>query len=794
MASGPRRGRLVGFVVLVGLVFGSVQAAWGVDLTASWDGSFPVKKARRTDAVAGAFTQTGVSVTGTLAFESVDAAVSGVYSVTGVAKGKKLRLSGVNGSGTRFKWAGTVGDGSTLKGKAQLRAGGKVLKAALRLTRRNAEPPSQPREACDNSFFTGQVTGRVLQPVCAACHVAGGSAQASNFRVNLSDPLATQNSIAALIDFGNPDNSRILLKPTAQLPHGGVQQLLASSDEFGILKQWVQLVAAGQQCAAGGGNVSLVPIPANQLLVRASMDLRGRRPAPGELDAVEADANAYPALVDQYLHTPEFLERVKDVYDDAMLVRREDFTDEARDKTAAIYGEAIELISYIVKNDRPFSELGTADYTVANQLFQSDVNRMPFSMDPVTGSEWQPTHYTDGRPHAGLLSTSAFYEVWDTNDTNKNRRRANRWSIMFHCYNFLDTPVDVTRNVDNNDANAVLNAVTTRADCKACHDRLDPMASFLFRMDNAGLDGDAGPTDFFSGNPERWRTANRRPPAVYGAPGTDIRDEGRLLVANPKFAECQTKRAFKMLFLRDPQTNDELAAAADISARWPSEDGYNFRSLVRRWMLSDVYKGRPDTNDPAWVRRTSPERLENLLQDLTGFVWSRDPQNDEDDNDPNSDPPRIAPVPLLTTEEDGFKIILGGVNGVSVSGRSSSLNASVAMVQRKVAALAADYVVTNDLATADGYRHLLNGVTGAETIAEEAAVRAAISRIARRLYGEQYAADSAQVGVWWSLYRNLYNDTTQGGTGNNQVPGTRSERAWRGLITAMLRSPRILLY
>jgi hypothetical protein len=686
-----------------------------------------------------------------------------------------------------------LGNGSALKGKAQLRAGGKSIKAPLRLTRRNAEPPSQPREACDNSFFTGQVTGRVLQPVCAACHVAGGSAQASNFRVNLSDPLATQNSIAALIDFGNPDNSRILLKPTAQLPHGGGAQLLPSSDEFGILKQWVQLVAAGQQCGTSQGNVSLVPIPANELLVRASMDLRGRRPAPAELDAVESDPNAYPALVDQYLHSAEFLDRVKDVYDDAMLVRREDFTDEARDKTAAIYGEAIELISYIVKNDRPFSEIGTADYTVANQLFQSDPNRMPYSMDPVVGNEWQPTHYTDGRPHAGLLSTSAFYEVWDTNDTNKNRRRANRWSIVFHCYNFLDTPVDVTRNVDNNDANAVLNAVTTRADCKACHDRLDPMASFLFRMDNAGLE-DAGPTDFFSGNPERWRTANRRPPAVYGVDGTDIRDEGRLMVANPKFAECQTKRAFKLLFLRDPQSNDELATAADISARWPSEDGYNFRQLVRRWMLSDVYKGRPDTNDPAWVRRTSPERLELLIQDLTGFVWSRAPQDDEDDTNPASDPPRVAPVPLLTTEEDGFKIILGGINGVSVSGRSSSLNASVAMVQRKVAALAADYVVTNDLAAPDGSRHLLNGVTGAEVLADEASVRAAIARIARRLYGEQYAADSAQVGVWWSLYRNLYTDTTQAGTNSNQVPGTQSERAWRGLITAMLRSPRILLY
>jgi hypothetical protein len=525
------------------------------------------------------------------------------------------------------------------------------------------------------------------------------------------------------------------------------------------------------------------------------MDLRGERPALADLDAIEANPGAYEGLVDQYLHSPEFLERVKDVYDDALLVRREDFTDEARDKTWAIYGEALELIAYIVGNDRPFNEIGTADYTVANQLFQSDPKRMPFPMEPVTGSTWQPTHYTDGRPHAGLFSTSAFYEVWTTNDTNKNRRRANRWSILFHCYNFLDTPVDVTRNVDNNDADAVLNAVTTRVDCRACHDRLDPLASFLFPMDNAGLEDGENPTDFYSGDAERWRTANRRPPAVDGIPGTDIVDMGRLMTADPKFAQCQTKRAFRLLFLRDPKSNAELATQAQLASTWPVTDGYNFRQLVKRWMLSDVYTKRPNNDDPDWVRRASPERLELLLKDLTGFVWTRPPQDDEPDSDPTSDPPRTEPVPLLTNEEDGFKIILGGINGTSVSARSTSLNASVAMVQRKVASLAADYVVTNDLALPADQRKLLGGVTGLENpTADEATIRTDIVALVRRLYGESVAANAPTVDAWLQLYRNLYGDSTQGGTGYLQVPGAQGERAWRGLLTAMLRSPKIILY
>jgi hypothetical protein len=498
-------------------------------------------------------------------------------------------------------------------------------------------------------------------------------------------------------------------KPLAILPHAGGQRLVAGSAEEQMLRQWAGLVATGKQCE-GPSDAALVPMLANELLLRASMDLQGKRPALAQIDAVEADPNAYAGFVDQYLHSPEFVERVKDLYDDALLVRREDFSDESRDETAAIYGEALELIAYLVKHDRPFTEIGTADYTVANELFQRDLGRMPYQMEPVVGPEWQPTHYLDGRPHAGLLSTSAFFEVWDTNNTNVNRRRANRWSIVFHCYNFLDTPVDVTRDVDNNDSGAVLSAVTTRADCKACHDRLDPMASFLFPTDNAtGLeegDGLAFDDDFFSGNPERWRTANKRPPAVYGAPGTDLTDLGRLMVANERFAQCQAQRAFQLLFLRKPKTSRELTLANEIAAKWVTEDGHNFRGLVRRWMLSDAYTGRPDNDDPDWVRRASPERLESAIQDLTGFIWTRDPDDDQDDADPSSDPPRTAPVPLLTTEEDAFKIIFGGINGVSVTGRSSSLNAPVVTVQRKLAALAAQYVVTNDLALPDGQRKL----------------------------------------------------------------------------------------
>jgi hypothetical protein len=783
------------FMLALGVTFVAPASA-RADLTASYDGTLTLPKDGEDAIVASGLMQAGGSLTGTIAVNAITEGVTGLYYVTGKLKKTRFKVTGSSDKGVVFGWKGKTTD-TSLTGKAKLKGGALRAKGSLTLTKRNDQPPANPPATCNSDFFTGQVMGSVLN-ICAACHVPGGAAEHTTFRVTTGDPLATQASVALHINVADPDHSRILEKPLTILPHAGGQRLVAGSPEEQTLRHWVGLVAAGEQCG-GPGDAAMVAMRPNELLLRASMDLQGKRSTLAQLDAMEADPATYATFVDQYLQSPEFLERVKDVYDDALLVRREDFSDESRDETSAIYGEALELIAYIVQNDRPFSEIGTADYTVANDLFQRDMSRMPYQMEPVTGSAWQPTHYLDGRPHAGLLSTSAFYEVWDTNNTNVNRRRANRWSIVFHCYNFLDTPVDVTRDVDNNDASAVLSAVTTRADCKACHDRLDPMASFLFPTDNAsGLEDGDGMTfddDFFSGNSERWRTANKRPPAVYGMPGTDLRDLGRLMVANDKFAQCQTQRAFQLLFLRKPKTSRELTLVNELATKWKAEDGYNFRALVRRWMLSDAYTQRPDNGDPDWVRRTTPERLETALQDLTGFVWTRDPDDDQDDANPTSDPPRTAPVPLLTTEEDAFKIILGGINGVSVTGRSTSLNAPVVTVQRKLAGLAADWVVTNDLPMPDGQRKLLNGVTGAEDPAvDEAKIRSTLAAIARRLYGERWATDAPEIGNWFQLYRNLYRDDTQAGTGSNQVPGTQGERAWRGTLIAMLRSPRILIY
>ena len=82
------------------------------------------------------------------------------------------------------------------------------------------------------------------------------------------------------------------------------------------------------------------------------------------------------------------------------------------------------------------------------------------------------------------------------------------------------------------------------------------------------------------------------------------------------------------------------------------------------------------------------------------------------------------------------------------TGRSSSLNASVVTVHRKVASLAGAAVVASDLALPDEQRRLLHGVTGTEhPTTDEAALRDHIAHLTRRLYGVNYAPDAPEVAT-----------------------------------------------
>ena len=83
----------------------------------------------------------------------------------------------------------------------------------------------------------------------------------------------------------------------------------------------------------------------------------------------------------------------------------------------AVGEEPLRLMSYIASNDLPWTEIVTADYTMANELL-SDIFPVEY---PEGGIGWQPAQYTDGRPSVGILATNGLWWRYPTDSFNMNR-------------------------------------------------------------------------------------------------------------------------------------------------------------------------------------------------------------------------------------------------------------------------------------------------------------------------------------------------------------------------------------
>ena len=384
--------------------------------------------------------------------------------------------------------------------------------------------------------------------------------------------MATQASVALHINVADPDHSRILEKPLAILPHAGGQRLLAGSAEEQILRQWVNLVATGNQCEAPT-DTTMVPMRPNELLVRASMDLRGKRPALGELDAIEADPNAYATFVDQYLYGPEFLERVKDLYDDALLVRREDDSDESRDETSAIYGEALELIAHIVEErpavhgarhgrlhgrERPLPArhrphavrdgAGRRRGVAADPLHRRAPTRRPAVDERVLRGVGHQQHEQEPPAREPLVDPVPLLQLprhAGRRHPRRRQQRRRRGAVRGHHARRLQ---GVSRPPGSARVVPLPDRQRERGSRKATAWPSTTTSSPEIRSDGAR------------------RTSGRPPSTACRARicGTWAASSSRTRSSR----ECQTQRAFQMLFLRKPKTNRELTLASEIATRW----------------------------------------------------------------------------------------------------------------------------------------------------------------------------------------------------------------------------------
>ena len=178
---------------------------------------------------------------------------------------------------------------------------------------------------------------------------------------------------------------------------------------------------------------TLVELDAPRLLRRISLDTRGVLPTLDELDAVEADPSRIDGYLDSYLDQDELFEaRLVSLLSERWHTRLDTFeiqyydyqldTEQEFAFESAVGEEPLRLMARIAVLDRPWTDIVTADYTVANELLAS-----VWPLDyPEGATGWQLSTYTDGRPAVGVLATNGLWWRYVTNVSNMNRSRASR--------------------------------------------------------------------------------------------------------------------------------------------------------------------------------------------------------------------------------------------------------------------------------------------------------------------------------------------------------------------------------
>lgn len=509
-------------------------------------------------------------------------------------------------------------------------------------------------------------------------------------------------------------------------------------------------------------------------LIRISTALRGRRPAEAELAAVEADPGSLPAIVDAYLDSPDFGATVRDLHNDALLLLA-DFgappagfapkqTLTGADPYAlnrAIMEAPLRLVEHVVASDRPYTEIVTGDYTLVSAA-SAAVWGHPFD---ANGDAWQVQPPPADRRSAGLLADSWLFQRHDSTRSNANRGRANALARAFLCTDFLDRDLEVDSTVNLADPNVVATAVQDNPTCAACHQTLDPLASFFWGYKpNVLAAVTPYPIDNYAeGFFTNVLAVDRREPHYFGAAGGSLADLGALMIRDPRFSLCAAKRAWA--YFHQVDLDDvPLGHAGELQAVLMDSQS-NYKAMIKALVLSDEF-ARADQR-----RRARPLQLARLVEDLTGFRWRA-----------NLSAYGVGTIDLFEDSLIGYHVLAGGIDAIFVTRPSYTYSATASLALRTLARQAANTVVESDFAIDDKTkRKLFTLVSAVDT--GQAKLRPQIALLHRRFFGAALADDDPAVTETLELFQGAL----------KLAPGD-ARRAWKITLTALLQDVRLAFY
>lgn len=401
------------------------------------------------------------------------------------------------------------------------------------------------------------------------------------------------------------------------------------------------------------------PTPALDHLRRASLALRGHPAHPDEVRAVH-QGTPWTDVVTSWRSDPYLGEVAANVVAEAFGLRHDaqphvpslgplasvppatviDRLDEA----------PLRLVAHIVNTGRPFTEIVTTDEMLADGVVSA-------AYGPVIdagSTDWQVSVWPDGRPAAGILSSTTLMQRHPIAPTNHQRSRAAIVAEALLCDDYAERPeAGTVRPVQQDDA------LWTDPVCLSCHASLDPLAANFegFRRYILASEVDRGyRTDCAEGfcyplalyDPDvRLAPPGALPdPGFYGTPTVDLAEVGAAIAADRRFPTCTVRRFFGHLVGLD-WADVEGDFVRELADRFVASD-HDAAELLLAMVVHPAFAPASPHAPPSFLRpRQWVRTLDHLVQVRATAL-------------PNGG---FGVVDLVTTDRFGLNQVMGGVEG-----------------------------------------------------------------------------------------------------------------------------------
>jgi hypothetical protein len=701
--------------------------------------------------------------------------------------------------------------------------------AALALGFAGCQSETSSETCISTDEFFARIYFDVLKDKCASCHQTGSiGAESSDFDLRPSSEAGyleqNMEAVRALAKTVSGEKSILLQKPVGGLGHEGGKVLTEGDSHYKMLEDLVDRLSKDDEGCPNtearflAGVELMNPL---ETLRKAALVLASRLPTPEEEAAVQKGGfEALDPILDKLMEEEAYYTRLKEKFNDVMhtdfyledvgvlggdddegggvydpewynaipeteqnrlkygVPGDQDFYEFMGERTRkAVAQQVLELTAYIIRNNRPYTEIANANYIVVNP-FSAPVYGLPVAFqndaDPY---EFVAARISDGYdssggyPHAGIMSDPIWMARHPTTPTNVNRHRAKEALYLFLGNDILkaaERPIDITA------VQRAQNPTVNDGNCSQCHRLLDPVSAGWRNFQSN--DADAPVFVFnpdFEWYDEMWQPGFKEvnmPPNNYSnaLPWTM-----NMIAQDPGMAFGGVYMAYRAFVggdplaapsdPKDPDYQADLSAylgqyytLSNIAKNFREKHGYNFKKMTKEIVMSPYFRAKNTAPDISKVQLShlgavgtahllTPEQLNRKIENVLHVSWGSW-QN------PN----------LLSPEGgNGFKMLFGGIDSIDTTVRIQDPNGIMANVIERMSLEVGCDVIGGEFSLPQAERNLFVNVepttepldaNGYEIPEAAANIKANIVHLMAKLWGETYAVTDPEVQRAFDLY------------------------------------------